>query len=161
LSSTVVRPNDVLRRIESLLPSDHPAVRGQTLIVDRPQDERPFRTDVVLLLRILLNMVVNALEAGAAGDEVRIGTESTAASVTFRVWNRQPIPDNVSPRIFQTFFTTKPGEGRGVGTFSMKLLGETLLKGEVCFETSEEAGTTFRVTLPRDPGLPEEDSVDW
>jgi signal transduction histidine kinase len=111
-------------------------------------------------MRVLLNMVVNALEAGKAGDEVRIGTEGTKANVTFRVWNRQPIPENVAPRIFQRFFTTKPGDGRGVGTFSMKLLGETLLKGEVSFETSEESGTTFRLTLPRDPGVLEDTGAD-
>lgn len=149
-----VQPTDVLNRVEAIFAS-HLAAKDQSLVVERPQTESPFRTDVGLLMRVLVNMVVNAFEAGDVGDQVRIGTEATAENVTFYAWNRQSIPESVSPRVFQRYFSTKTGGGRGVGTFSMKLLGETLLKGEVTFTTSEASGTMFRVTLPRHPSYPE------
>jgi signal transduction histidine kinase len=118
-------------------------------VVDWPQSEAPFETDIALLVRVLLNMVINAFEAGEPGDQVRIGIEEADEDVTFYVWNRQAIPESVSLRIFQRYFSTKPGDGRGWGTFATKLLGETLLKGKVTFSTSECAGTTFRIRHPR------------
>lgn len=52
-------------------------------------------------------------------------------------------------RVFQRYFSTKSGDGRGLGTHMMKLVGETLLKGTVSFSSSAEDGTTFRIRLPR------------
>jgi sensor histidine kinase regulating citrate/malate metabolism len=49
--------------------------------------------------------------------------------------------------MFQRSFSTK-GSDRGLGTYSMKLLGERYLHGEVEFTTSQEEGTTFRLILP-------------
>ena len=43
---------------------------------------------------------------------------------------------------------TKGGRGRGLGTHSMKLLGETLLRGRVDFTSGLEQGTHFRLILP-------------
>ena len=63
----------------------------------------------------------------------------------------QAIPDAVAPRVFQRFFSTKPGSGRGLGGFAVKLLGERYLKGRVTFTTSPAEGTTFRVRLPLRP----------
>ncbi len=65
------------------------------------------------------------------------------------MWNRQPIPERTVPRIFERYFSTKAGDGRGLGTFAMKLLGETLLQGEVTFSTSKRDGTVFRIRHPR------------
>lgn len=105
-------------------------------------------TDVTLLQRVLRNMVVNALEASEDGDTVRLWAEPDEECITFCVWNRQPIPPSVAPRIFQRNFSTKGGTGRGLGTFIMKLLGETYLGGTVSFTTSEAEGTVFRLRLP-------------
>jgi signal transduction histidine kinase len=147
ISAAEIRPSGVLRRVEAIL-SSHPAAEGQTLVVEKPADDRPFATDVGLLTRVLVNMVVNGLEAGRRGDQVRIGCEEKEDRVVFFVWNRSPIPERVAARMFQRYFSTKSGDGRGTGTYSMKLLGESLLHGQVDFTTSETEGTTFRVRLP-------------
>ncbi|UCE60714.1 MAG: HAMP domain-containing histidine kinase [Phycisphaerales bacterium] len=151
LGADEVHPTDILNRIQAVF-TGHRAATGQSLVVERPQMDSPFRTAAGLLMRVLSNMTLNAFEAGDAGDQVRVGAEATAENVTFYVWNRQTIPQSVSSRVFQRYFSTKTGVGRGVGTFSMKLLGETLLKGQVSLATSEASGTTFRITLPRNPG---------
>ncbi len=49
--------------------------------------------------------------------------------------------------MFQRSFTTK-GEGRGLGTYSMKLLSERYLNGRVEFTSSPEHGTTFTAVYP-------------
>jgi sensor histidine kinase regulating citrate/malate metabolism len=48
--------------------------------------------------------------------------------------------------MFKRSFTTK-GIGRGLGTYSMKLLGEKYLKGKVGFESSKQNGTTFYIEI--------------
>jgi sensor histidine kinase regulating citrate/malate metabolism len=54
----------------------------------------------------------------------------------------------VAKQIFQRSFTTKGELGRGVGTYSMRLLGGQYLGGHVHFTTSEEEGTEFSIRLP-------------
>lgn len=105
-------------------------------------------TDLWLVLRILGNMITNALEASAENDHVKIWFESDGNRLACLVWNRQVIPDGIAQRIFQRNFSTKPGEGHGLGTFSMKLFGEAILGGKVGFSSSEELGTTFQFSLP-------------
>lgn len=105
-------------------------------------------TDVNLLQRVLTNMVINALEASEEDDTVRLWVEFADGRVTFCVWNRAAIPRENIPRIFQRNFSTKPGTGRGLGTYTMKLFGETYLGGTVDFTSSEQAGTVFCFSLP-------------
>jgi signal transduction histidine kinase len=126
----------------------HPTARGRRLAVATAAPGPTVRTDGVILQHVLANMVVNALEATPAGGEVRLSAEERPAGVAFRVWNPGAIPAAVRPRIFQRYFTTK-GEGRGQGTFAMRLFGEEHLGGKVSFETSAAGGTTFELLLPR------------
>lgn len=143
-----VRPTEILRELADLF-ARHPAARGQELLVDPPADDRPIETDVGLLVRVLRNMVLNGLEAGGPGDQVRLGARIEGDEIEFHVYNRQPIPQPISLRIFQQYFSTKEGNGRGLGTFSMKLLGEKVLGGRVRFDSGPQTGTTFRIRLPR------------
>lgn len=106
------------------------------------------RTDISLLLRVLCNMVINALEASQEGEKIAVEFEKADTHVKFHVWNRQFIPENIALRIFQRNFTTKQQAGRGIGTFSMKLFGEKILGGKVNFTTSKEEGTRFTYTIP-------------
>jgi sensor histidine kinase regulating citrate/malate metabolism len=55
--------------------------------------------------------------------------------------------NEVKYQIFQKSFSTK-GNGRGLGTFSIKLLTEHYLKGSVSFESNDNIGTVFTVVLP-------------
>jgi signal transduction histidine kinase len=117
------------------------------LEADDPAFEFP--TDRVLLTRVLANMTKNALEASDGGDQVTLVFHTNQDSITFAVHNPQYMPHNVQLQVFQRSFSTK-GEGRGLGTYSVKLLTERYLRGRVWFETDEQAGTTFKVSLPLD-----------
>ncbi len=64
------------------------------------------------------------------------------------VWNRQEIPPLAAKRIFQRNFSTKAEYGRGIGTYSMKIIGEQILSGNVSFCSSAAEGTTFFLSLP-------------
>jgi len=66
-----------------------------------------------------------------------------------RFWVNNPnfMPREVQLQVFQRSFSTK-GAGRGLGTYSIKLLTERYLKGMVSFSTSPETGTTFQAWYP-------------
>ncbi|HET8723986.1 MAG TPA: HAMP domain-containing sensor histidine kinase [Anaeromyxobacteraceae bacterium] len=127
----------------------HPVAAGRILTIDDPPPGE-IRTDRFLVARILTNMLKNAFEATARGGEVRLGAKVVDGAIRFEVHNPGAIPAAVVPRIFQRHFTTKAGPGRGEGTWSMKSLGERLLRGEVGFASGRAAGTTFWLRLPRE-----------
>ena len=104
-------------------------------------------SDEAILRRVLGNMVKNAIEATQPGGTVTVGCFERDKRAVFEVHNPGAIPDEAKPRIFNRFFSTK-GEGRGLGTYSMKLLAEGFLGGEVRFTSTEQEGTRFTVSLP-------------
>lgn len=126
----------------------HPAARSRTIEFPARYPAALIRTDDSLCLRILTNMVVNALEATDEDGRVEIWLEESPRSITFCVWNEQVINDKNALRIFQRNFSTKPGLARGFGTYSMKLFGEKILGGRVSFRSPENNGTVFRLELP-------------
>ena len=69
--------------------------------------------------------------------------------VVFAVHNPAVIPEQVQLQMFQRSFSTKSQPGHGIGTYSMKLLGEQYLGGKVTFVSRFPEGTTFTLTLPK------------
>lgn len=141
-----LRPSLVLDELRSFFAA-HPLARGRRIEFADVGTANPLVTDLSLLLRILCNMVANALEATAAGGAVKVWHLEDDGEHAFCVWNESEIPEDLKLRIFQRKFSTKSGEGRGIGTRSMKLLGEQILGGRVEFGSAEGAGTVFRVRL--------------
>ncbi|WP_333871529.1 HAMP domain-containing sensor histidine kinase [Desulforamulus putei] len=127
--------------------SNHPAARGIFLKVDEATENVSFVTDPVLLKRVLGNMVKNALEASKTGDTVTLGVMKKERRVQFWVNNPLVMSREVQLQVFQRSFSTK-GSGRGLGTYSMKLLTERYLKGTISFVVNEEKGTTFIASYP-------------
>jgi hypothetical protein len=108
------------------------------------------RTDARLLRRVVGNLVKNALEATPTGGTVELRATASGGAVTIAVHNEGVIPRPIQVQIFQRSFSTKGGEGRGVGTYAVKLFTERYLGGRVSFTSDETVGTVFCVTIPAD-----------
>ena len=128
--------------------SNHPLARDKTLRTTITESHKSLNTDPVLLVRVLNNMLINAMEASPPGAEIIIKASPNSERYQFAVWNPGFIPEIVARRIFQRNFSTKASLGRGLGTFSMKLIGEQILGGTVNFRSTREDGTEFRIRLP-------------
>lgn len=144
----------------------HPAAKDRHLeIITGFSPHQTIKTDRILLMRILLNLLINAFEASAPGDTVRLSQTCTKTDIVFQVHNSGVIPAHLRARIFQRNFSTKAKLGRGLGTWSIKLFAEQYLNGRVWFETSNtgglpsahqgeglssahQGGTTFFLSLP-------------
>ena len=106
-------------------------------------------TDPRLLTRVLGNMLKNALEATEEDGTVTICCEFSDGKVSFRVHNPSVMPNDVQLQIFHRSFSTKAQSGRGIGTYSMRLLGEHYLGGKIEFTSEASKGTIFTLALPR------------
>ncbi|WP_163707604.1 sensor histidine kinase [Mangrovibacterium lignilyticum] len=119
----------------------------RNIIIQDHTDNAQFTTDRVLLTRVVFNMAKNALEAIMRGKEIRIQASISAGKVRIEVHNQTYMEDDVRNQLFQRSYSTK-GKNRGLGTYSMKLLGERYLKGKVNFSSDTETGTTFYIEIP-------------
>lgn len=126
----------------------HRASKNRSIQEIWPSDSITVKTDLLLISRVLGNMVINALEATTEKDEVNIIVKKQSDHISWDICNPGHIPEELKPRIFQRYFSTKSKAGRGLGTYSMKLFGERYLKGKVSFTSHEETGTTFSLILP-------------
>jgi signal transduction histidine kinase len=106
-------------------------------------------TDQRLLMRILRNMLKNGLEAISPGQAVKIECFDRGDDVVFAVHNPGVMSEAVQLQVFQRSFSTKGQTGRGVGTYSMKLLSEQYLGGRIEFVSRPPEGTTFTLILPK------------
>ncbi len=127
--------------------TNHTTAMGKHVEVSPASANFRLTTDKALLRRVVGNLVKNALEATREGKTVTISCEAAHGEALFHVHNADFMPESVQMQVFQRSFSTK-GKGRGLGTYSIKLLTEKYLKGSVSFTTSPENGTTFTARYP-------------
>ncbi len=100
------------------------------------------------LIQILLNLLMNARDAMPDGGSVTIAAETHEGRVALRISDTGiGIPDELLPRIFTPFFTTKGGKGTGLGL----TVAESLVRqrhGHIEVRSRVGEGTTFILELP-------------
>jgi signal transduction histidine kinase len=147
LKPSCITAQQTLDSLKTLMSPQKLSTRREVQFDPAP-DQEPFVTDQTLLLRILGNMVKNALEASNDGESIRVWFEREEGQPAFKVHNSSAMDETIARQVFKRSFSTKGEAGRGLGTYSMKLLGESFLKGEVSFETGASSGTIFSIRLP-------------
>lgn len=121
--------------------------KGITIVKTTETTWPIIQVDAVLLRRILVNMVKNAMEASGRGDAIRIGFEDKDDGLVLWVWNPAVMGEETKRRVFERSYSTK-GRGRGLGTYGMKLSAERYLGGRVRFDSAPDEGTRFELWLP-------------
>jgi two-component system sensor kinase FixL len=141
--------NALVRGVVRLLGNDV-MLRGVSMRSELTDESLTARGDRVQLQQVLLNLVVNALEALAETDgERRIGirTERVDGTALVSVEDSGPgLPGPVQREIFKPFFTTKPkGMGMGLSIARSILVAHG---GTIAVDTGRERGARFSFTLP-------------
>ena len=143
---TVVNSLKLLRRIAAVY-ENHPVTESKSIFLSPSCVSDDFSTDSTLFRRVMGNLIKNAAEACKPGDIIFLSSELQDGRIVFKINNPQVMSIPVQHQIFQRSFSTK-GLGRGLGTYSVRLIGERFLKGKVSFTSSEGQGTTFQISLP-------------
>jgi PAS domain S-box-containing protein len=103
------------------------------------------------MVQVMLNLVINAIEAMPDGGELSIISEDTTDPKGVNVFvsdNGGGIADEIRPRLFEPFFSTKQ-EGMGLGLYISRQIIKNH-QGRLEIERSNPGGTTFRIWLPTD-----------
>ena len=151
---TRVDPRQVL---DSCVNMARGELRHRARVVKDYHDTPPVLANQARLGQVLLNLLINAAHAVAEGapeaNEIKVSTRTDGEGhVVIEVKDSGAgIPDDVKPRIFQPFFTTKASKsGTGLGLSICQNI-VTAHGGQISFESEVGKGTAFRVTLPAAP----------
>ncbi|WP_051677049.1 PAS domain-containing sensor histidine kinase [Maridesulfovibrio frigidus] len=139
---------DTFNMLDSLktMFSGSPITDGKKIILSKEADAVSISSDKNILYRVLENLIKNAIEASSTDQTVTINCHKENSDIVFEISNENFIPKDDQFKIYKKFFSTK-GEGRGLGTYSVKMFAENYLQGTTWFETSAK-GTTFFVKIP-------------
>jgi len=146
--------NDVVQRTIRLIRNqklfDRIEIREE-LAVDLPEIEG----DMNQLQQVMLNLSLNACEAMPAGGLLTIHTQQQGDHVQVQISDTGcGIPSALFDKVLEPFFTTKPvGKGTGLG-LSVTYGIVQQHGGTLEFESEENRGTTFTITLPARGGEP-------
>jgi hypothetical protein len=143
---TTVSTSHILKETISYL-SHHAVSLNKNILINEHALNATVSTDEVLLKRVLINMLKNALEASPKGAAVLLNCKDEGDFVSFTVHNQGFMPPKIQAQVFQRSFSTR-GADRGLGTYSIKLLTSRYLKGTTGFTSSIEEGTEFFVKIP-------------
>ena len=100
-----------------------------------------------LLKQAVLNLVLNALEAMPNGGQLKLALKRRGELAEISVSDTgKGIPPENQQKIFQLFFTTRPG-GSGIGLATTFRIVQ-LHNGSIDFQSEAGRGTTFRIELP-------------
>ncbi|RLT04891.1 MAG: two-component sensor histidine kinase [Planctomycetota bacterium] len=128
--------------------------KGKTIVSSYALNLPHIRTVYDQLVQVMLNLILNALDATNEGAAIEITTELIAEtdSVPGRIGihvrdEGHGIPKEAQEQIFQPYYTTKD-HGTGLGLFVCRQLTRHALGGEITLVRSTHQGTEFFVTLP-------------
>jgi len=141
---------DVVRKSFSQLTPEAMA-KGIALVERIPEDTVVF-IDAGLMVRVLTNLISNAIKHTPGGGTVTIESEpSSADSIVVRVTDTGPgIPEADAPYVFDRFYQTDTGRSRGgtgLGLAFCKLAVE-LHGGKIGVANGGEPGAIVEFTIP-------------
>lgn len=140
--------NDILEKAFQLY-QNNSLTKGKEFVCEYPKETMVIETDHHFIIRSLGNLLKNALEAVGAGAKVSISAYEYGENIRFVVANDGVMPKHIQLQIFNRSFSTKAKKGRGIGTYSVKLLIENYLKGKVSFISNQEEQTKFIIEIPK------------
>ena len=139
---------DVVSLVRKVVDLERPGAEERSIVLSAevPVAKVEVLGDADKLQQVLLNLVRNATEAVDAGGRVTVRVDTGCEGVVLAVADDGPgIPAEHQSRIFEPFYSTKPG-GTGLGMAIVHSL-VSLHGGEVSIRSG--SGTEVRVVLPR------------
>jgi len=150
-----LRSVDVMQAVGEAVDLAYYGRRQDSVVVrkHRNHDLPKVRTDKDLLVRVLYEVIANALYvAGTDGIltvDVSVASRSKGRSDLLRITvrdNGPGIPEDVLPRVFDPFFSTRE-KARGLGlTTSLAIMRQ--LGGSIEVSETGPSGTVMAITLP-------------
>jgi signal transduction histidine kinase len=143
---------DVHDSLQSTLTILGHKLRIKMIRVEKKFDASPstIETRGSALSQVWTNLIDNAADASPSNGQIEIATWNEPEWLVVSISDHgSGIPDDVKPRIFEAFFTTKPqGSGTGLGLEIVHRIVTQKFGGRIDVE-SQPGETSFVVRLPR------------
>jgi len=142
--------NDVVSNLEPIMRAEARR-RGVVLEIRRAPETLAIMGDRVQIQQVLINLVLNAMDAVADESEARRTVIVSAAKgesgavLAVRDHGRGIAPEHRT-KLFESFFSTKPS-GMGLGLSITRTIVEAH-GGRILVASSSEEGTTFQAEFP-------------
>jgi two-component system NtrC family sensor kinase len=148
-ASSVARPvrlSDVVDEALGIAKYYH-RKKDRVIDTDVPASLPPVRAVRDHLTQVVLNLVLNAIDATSKDGRIRLNARAEGGSVWLQVDDDgRGISLADRARLFQPYFTTKP-QGTGLGLFISRQIVEEL-GGTLSYHSEPGQGASFRVQLP-------------
>jgi signal transduction histidine kinase len=151
--------SDVNAAVDSALTMLRSELRYRATVERSLRATQLVRASAARLGQVFLNLLVNAAHALAdlhpRRNRLYVRSRDDGGHVVVEVEDNGPgIPSEIMPRIFESFFTTKPPElGTGLGLpISLDIVRRA--GGDLTAESESGRGAIFRVRLPAAVGVP-------
>jgi signal transduction histidine kinase len=129
-----------------------PYFQDESVTVEVHHNNVSLQGDTSKLLRVLQNLVANAIEAihqTRKPGTITITAIDKGQTIYLSVADNGPgIPDEIQSRFFEPFITYGKSEGTGLGTAIVRSIVDAH-QGHIIFSTSP-TGTTFTIQLPKE-----------
>jgi signal transduction histidine kinase len=158
---TGICPQDIVMEVRDLF-VDRMADDNIEISAQIDENCQPGTYDPEAIHSVLSNLVANAIDAcrfdqseNKNGHRVDIRCRQNGNGDTvFEVEdNGEGIPEDLTNKVFQEFFSSKGVEGTGIGLLVVQKVAEEH-GGSVTFTSKPGEGTTFTVTIPPHRPLP-------
>ena len=147
-------PRDLVPLVSQVVADARTSRPGRTILLAADGDCRA-SVDGERIEQVFRNLVSNAVAHGDPERPVRVTVEAGASVVRVEVHNDgPPIAPDVRALLFDPLERRRKTVGRSDGLGLGLYISKRIVRahgGEIEVDSTEEAGTTFRVTLPRDP----------
>lgn len=148
----MVNPNNLVREIVDLY-GPIAEQSGVKLIAHLDSRSRKLPLDAQGIHTCLTNLVSNAIDACLMSKQkkrqVDIAVENKKRVLTFRVSdNGTGIDYDIKKKLFTTFFTTKGGQGTGLGLLTTRKIVKEH-GGDIVVESKENSGSSFAMSFPK------------
>jgi signal transduction histidine kinase len=102
------------------------------------------------LRQLVLNLLMNAIEASPHGSRVRLVAEVQGQEVIVHIEDEGPgVPHDLRQRVFEAFFSTKAERFGGLGLTVSRRMAEAAGGSLLLMAENTTPGAVFRLALPR------------
>jgi DNA-binding response OmpR family regulator/anti-sigma regulatory factor (Ser/Thr protein kinase) len=148
-------PVDILSLLDDIRQDIRQSIRCKEATIDitingiPATDESSFIVpgEELLLYSMFSNLLKNALEASPKYEKVLI-TMTDADEYIISIHNQGAVPEDMRETFFEKYATSGKKSGTGLGTYSAKLIADTL-GGTISMESSEKSGTQIMLSFPK------------
>jgi CheY-like chemotaxis protein len=148
-------PIDILQILNDIIHEKRHHIRSKRVIIQilvngapiSEEDSFIVHGEELLFYSMLSNLFKNALEASPRNEKIQISlTKENECLIS--IHNQGAVPEDIRDHFFEKYTTSGKHGGTGLGTYSAKLIAETL-GGFITMESAEQSGTMIKIFFPR------------